>query len=289
MQNRSLLPVRLVALSAALAAAQPVFASFSPAAESLAGLSVMLLGASSATATEATASFAGPALEISKTCPGLRYLGREARFEISVTNRGDATATNVVVTDVLTGGFAFVGADNDGRREGDRVVWRLGDLPAGETRTMSVTVLCNQIGVVKNRATVTYCAEAVDECETEVKGIPAVLLECVDDPDPIELNGTLTYVIKVTNQGTAIGTNIVIECTLPPEEQYVEADGPARHTAEGAMVKFEPLPSLAPRATATYKVRVKGVGTGDVRFGVRMTTDQTTSPVMETESTHIYD
>ena len=32
-----------------------------------------------------------------------------------------------------------------------------------------------------------------DVCDLEVKGIPAILLECVDDPDPIEINGTLTY------------------------------------------------------------------------------------------------
>ena len=39
---------------------------------------------------------------------------------------------------------------------------------------------------------------------------------------------------------------------------------------------------------ATYKVVVKGVAVGDVRFKVSLTSDQMTKPAEETESTHIY-
>ena len=95
----------------------------------------------------------------------------------------------------------------------------------GEIRSLKATFRCNRIGKIKNAATVSYCAEATDECELEVKGIPAVLLECVDDPDPIELGNSVTYTIAVTNQGTAVGTNIVIECTLPNEQEYVSSVG----------------------------------------------------------------
>ena len=51
---------------------------------------------------------------------------------------------------------------------------------------------------------------------------------------------------------------------------------------------FAPLKLLAPKAKATYRVIVKGVKAGDVRFRVSLTSDQMTSPAGETESTHIY-
>ena len=121
-----------------------------------------------------------------------------------------------------------------------------------------------------------------------MKGVPAILIECVDDPDPIEVNGNVTYTITVTNQGTAMGTNIAVECTLPAELEYVSSDGPTKARAEGQTVSFTPLASLAPKAEAVYKVTAKGVGVGDVRFRVQMKSDQMESPVMETESTHIY-
>jgi len=237
----------------------------------------------------ASVASAGPNVEITKSCPGLRYLGRNATFEITVTNRGDAAAQNVVVTDVISGGVQFLSADNGGVREGANLVWRLGTLDAGQSRQLSATFRCDQIGAVRNTATVTYCAESQASCAMEVKGIPAILLECVDDPDPIELNSSLTYTITVTNQGTAIGTGIVIKCTLPAEQEYVSSTGPTQATSAGKDVTYATLATLAAGANTVYKVTVKGIGVGDVRFRVELNSDQITSPVMETESTHIYD
>ncbi|OGV69033.1 MAG: hypothetical protein A3K19_06260 [Lentisphaerae bacterium RIFOXYB12_FULL_65_16] len=231
---------------------------------------------------------AGPIVDITKTCPELRYLGRNVTFEITVTNRGDGPALNVVVSDAVTGGVQFVNADNDGVRDGSNIVWHLGTLDAGKTRVLKTTMRCDQIGKVSNSATVTYCAEATTSCSFDVKGIPAILLECVDDPDPTEVGGELTYTITVLNQGSAVDTNIGINCTLPPEEEYVSSTGPTEAKVVGKAVTFAPVPSLAPQATAVFRLRVKGLAAGDVRFKVELTSDQLTRPVMETESTHIY-
>lgn len=252
-------------------------------------MKLCILKASAVLSLLCTVAQAAPMVTISKNCPNLRYLGRNAVFEINVTNQGDAPAFDVVVRDEIAGGVQYVGADNGGTREGNLVVWRLGRLDAGQSRVLTVTVRCDQIGRVRNRATVSYCAEAAAECELEVKGIPAILLECVDDPDPIELNGTVTYTITVTNQGTAMGTNIRIKCTLPTEETYQGSSGP---TGEGVVagqdISFPPVPSLSPNAKAVFKVTAGGAAVGDVRFKVEMNTDQIDTPVMETESTRIY-
>jgi uncharacterized repeat protein (TIGR01451 family) len=238
--------------------------------------------------SSASASAGQPVLEVTKNCPNLRYVGRNVVFEVTVSNKGDGPAHDVVVTDVISGRVEFLKADNNGARKGNTITWRLGTLAAGASRTLTATFRCNQIGTVRNSASVTYCCEASDDCELEVKGIPAILLECVDDPDPIEINGNVTYTITVLNQGTAQGTNIAITCTLPPEQAYVSGTGPTKAKVEGKLVKFIPLASLAPKATAVYKVTVKGVGEGDVRFRVQLESDQIKTPVMETESTHIY-
>ena len=230
-----------------------------------------------------------PMLEVTKSCPKMRYIGRDAAFEITVANKGDGPAHDVVVTDVITGEIEFKSADQNGTHEGGNIVWRLGTLAAGESRTFNTVYRCNQIGRVGNKVTVTYCAEVSDTCELEVKGISAILLECVDDPDPIEINSSVTYSIKVLNQGSAVGTNIVIACTLPPEQEYLSSTGPTNAKAQNQKVTFASLKSLAPKATVVYKVTAKGIGEGDVRFRVEMTSDQIKTPVMETESTHIYE
>lgn len=95
--------------------------------------------------------------------------------------------------------------------------------------------------------------------------------------------------ITATNQGSATDTNIRIVCTLEDNEQYVSSTGATRGSASGNTVTFEPLPSLAPKAQAVWRVTVKAVKAGDVRFTVIMNTDQLTRPVTRNESTHLYE
>ena len=123
-----------------------------------------------------------------------------------------------------------------------------------------------------------------------VKGVPAILLQSFDDPDPIEVGGTTTYTIIITNQGSMTDTNIRVSAIVPDEEAYVSSDGPTKATVDGKSVKFGVLPKLEPKANATWKVVVKGLKTADVRFKVLLSSDATGDvPVEKTESTHIYE
>ena len=231
-----------------------------------------------------------PVLTITKSGPDLRYIGRTADYQITVSNAGDAPARDTVVTDTLPGGTQFVSASDGGSSSGGTVNWSLGTLNPGESRTLSLTVRTSSRGEARNvvhaRA---VCAEAQAETLMRVEGIAAILLEVIDVEDPIEVGANETYLITVTNQGSAEDTNIVIECIVPPEMEYVSSDGLVQATTEGARVRFAPLPSLAPGAKAEWRLVVRGVTAADARLKVIMNTDQTTSPVEETESTHVYE
>jgi uncharacterized repeat protein (TIGR01451 family) len=245
-------------------------------------------GGLSAEAT-ATTTVRQPVLAVAKSGPDFRYIGRPAKFEITVANEGDAAAANTVVVDAVPAGTDFVTASDGGQLADGKVTWNLGTLAAGESRIVSLTVTPTRRGTVQNTAVAkAVCAEGSASARMEVRGIPAILLEVIDLHDPIEVGGNETYEIVVVNQGSADGTNIVITCTLPAEQEYVSAAGPTQAQAAGKTVRFAPLRSLAPKAKATYRLVVKGVQAADVRFKVSMTSDQVDSPVEETESTHIY-
>ena len=240
---------------------------------------------------EASASTAvrKPTLVVTKTGPKFRYIGRPAKFEITVANEGDAPARNTVLVDTLPAGVKFAKASDNGQFSSGQVTWNLGTLDAGAERTVSVTITPTRADKLRNEAVArAYCAEGSGAAPLEVKGIPAILLEVIDIHDPIEVGSQETYEITVVNQGSADGTNIAITCTLPTEQDYVSTSGPTDASVSGKTVKFAPLRSLAPKAKVVYRVVIKGTAVGDVRFKVSMTSDQVNSPVTETESTNIY-
>lgn len=230
-----------------------------------------------------------PVLAVTKSGPAERYLGRPADFEITVSNTGDGPARDTVLTDTVPAGLQFESASDGGQFANGVVTWTLGTLEPGASRTVKVTLRALTAGPTTNTATArAYCAEGSAQAALDLKGVPAVLLEVVDVSDPIEVGANETYIITVTNQGTAVDTNIVVTCVIPAEMDYVSSDGPTAGSASAKTVQFAPLASLAPKEKATYRVVVKGNAVGDVRFKVSITSDALRSPVEETESTHVY-
>lgn len=232
-----------------------------------------------------------PILTIAKNAPQKRYLGRSIKYDIKVTNKGDAPAKDLVIEDVLPTGTKFVSATNGGKAVAGKVKWNIASLKPNASSNVSVTVMPSKAGTFTNVATATAtCAEGVRATtRTIIAGIPAILLEVIDIDDPIELGNNTTYVITATNQGSAPGTNIIITCQLEDNEKYVSASGATTGTLTGNKITFTPLGNLAPKKEAVWRVVVKAVKPGDVRFKVTMNTDQITRPVEETEATHLYE
>ncbi len=252
--------------------------------------SVAADGGLAATSTEAKTVVRQPVLTLTKTGPADRYVGRKGTYVLTVTNTGDAPARSTVVTDTVPAGAEVVGVTEGGKLAGGKVTWALGTLAPKDSRKLTIVLKPTQRGRMVNLASAkAYCAEATARIVTNVKGISAILLECVDLQDPIEVGAQTTYVITVTNQGTAEGTNISVKCTLPAQQAFVSAAGASKETVTGKQVVFAPVRSLAPKAKAVFRVVVKGAAVGDVRFKVSLTSDQMTSPAEETESTHIYE
>lgn len=230
-----------------------------------------------------------PVLAVQKSGPATRFLGRPAVFEITVRNTGDAPANDTVLTDTLPSGLEFVSAEDGGALSGGRVQWNLGVIDPGAQRTVRVTMVPRSATRVENVATArAYCAEGTASFAMDARGVPAILLECVDDPDPIEVGQTVTYTITVTNQGTAPDRNTVVEVVVPAEQEFVQADGATRGDVQGRTIRFAPYPVLAPKQRIQYQVLTRGRATGDSRFRVTLTSDVIRTPVEETESTHIY-
>jgi uncharacterized repeat protein (TIGR01451 family) len=231
-----------------------------------------------------------PVLNITKTAPARSYIGRPVKYTITVRNTGDAPSRDTVVVDTLPGAAIFTNASDNGSHSNGRITWNLGTLAAGASRTLTASVTSKAAATFLNVVKVNgACAtEVMAQATTSVEGIPALLLEVADLDDPIEIGSNVTYVIVVTNQGTAADDQIEISATLPSQEGFVSATGPTKHTVTGQTIKFAPSSPLAPKAALTYRIVVKANAAGDVRFAISMDSKALTSPVRETEATRLY-
>lgn len=243
-----------------------------------------------AMASKTTTVITAPEMAVAVECTEAQFLGRNFTYNYSIENTGDGVANSSTASASIPSGTTVVRASDGGRVVGTNVVWDFGAMNAGAAKNFSMTLAASNIG--RYTSTVTgnaSCADSVaDRCTTEVKGIPAILLEVVDIVDPVEVGQETTYVITVTNQGTAADTSIQIIGTLPAEQTFVSASGATNGSASGKTVTFAPSGSLAPGASISWRVTVRANAESDSRFRIEMTSDRLTSPVIETEATNLY-
>lgn len=245
-----------------------------------------------ASAGKTTTVVTEPVLELTADCGDEnQFLGRNFTHTYTVKNSGNGVAKNAVATIAMPAGSTVARASDGGTVDGGRVTWNLGAMAPGASQTFGVTFTGSEAKTYQTTATVNAaCARTVSEsCSNDLKGIPAILLEVVDIVDPVELGAQTTYLITVTNQGSAPDNNVRIVANLPEEASFVSASGATTSSASGRTVRFEPLPSLGVGEQAVWRVVVRADAEGDVRFELQMTSDNLTRPVSETEATFFYD
>ncbi len=246
----------------------------------------------SAVQAEATVMVTESALSLKKSGSIACFVNREAEFALEIANPGNAAATNVRVLDPLPDGLDFLEASDGGvfHAASRTVTWMLGTLKPGAQKTLKLKIVPRRQGDYINRATIQgdRGLEANSSAPLHVDGVPALLLEVVDLDDPAEVGSETNYEIRVFNQGSNPSTGVLILVTVPEGMTAESATGPVPYRLQGQQVIFEPLPKLAARADALYRVRVKCKKAGEWRFQVQMNCDQFVLPVNEAESTRIY-
>jgi uncharacterized repeat protein (TIGR01451 family) len=228
-----------------------------------------------------------PGLKIAKTGDKEQFLGRNARYEITVSNIGDTALNNVVVTDTAPAETKIVSAAG-GNVNGNTATWNIGTLAAGAERKLQVVLTsqtpgehCNRVAVVSAEG----LRESAEAC-TVWRGVGALLLEKADNPDPIQVGEETTYTVRVTNQGTADDTNVKVVVEFPAEIDPVSASNGG--AVNGKTVTFPAFPRLAPKQAFEYSITAKGAKVGDARVRFVRTSDGIPAPTSAEESTRVY-
>lgn len=141
-------------------------------------------------------------------------------YTIVVTNTGNASANNVLLEDVLPGGFTYVDTGTDTRS------WNLGNMFPGDTETRIYDVHVGadvEPGIYVNTAVVsaTNHGQRSDTASVRVRGVlgetaePILDIEKIGDKAFVNPGGQITYTVAITNVGEAAAIDLVVTDTLP--------------------------------------------------------------------------
>lgn len=236
----------------------------------------------------ATTAVHQPVLSLACKAPDQQYMGRPFDVCFTVSNTGDMAESGTQVTMPVPAGLTFKSATAGGRVVGNNVAWDVGSLTANAPKDLCVTFTSASAGTFSFKATAmgACAAQVTTTCQTKVIGVSGLLLEEVDNPDPIAVGETTTYTVKVTNQGSAEDTNVKMTVEFPAEIDPVSASNGG--VVSGKKVTFPAYPRLAPKEAFEYSIVAKGVKVGDARVTFIRTSDDIPAPTTAEESTRVY-
>ena len=169
-------------------------------------------------------------------------IGTEITFQITVTNDGPEDATGVEVTDLLPSGYDFVlFSSTSGAYDETTGLWTVGSIAAGESETLLIDVLVNEVGDYLNIAEVTASdildidstpdnddgdQSEDDEDNALVTPVEAVadlsLTKEVVDNDTSPLVGEeITFIITIANSGPDNATGVEVTDLLPSGFDFI--------------------------------------------------------------------
>lgn len=228
-------------------------------------------------------------IEITQEGLEKQFVGKKATYTITVTNTGDVSFDDVVVTSTAPAVGKLLAAEG-AEINRNTAIWTT-DMAAGEQKTFEVDLLVNKGGSYCNEVSVSTddsgLSRSASAC-TEWRGYPALLIEVIDTQDPLIVGDKTTYIIQIANQGTAADTNVTLDIKIPEGLSIISASGNTEASVEGNEISFAPYPLLNAKEIIQFRVIAKAVDTGDLRFKAKISSDLLKLPVPEEESTQVY-
>jgi uncharacterized repeat protein (TIGR01451 family) len=194
--------------------------------------------------------------------PARTPFGQDVDLRLEVANPGPGTATNVRLTQMVPDGFDLLGASTGGAADSATrsVAWFLGTLTAGQRQVVALKVRSKMAGDWKWPAMLT--ADRMAETEAvhamTVEGAAALALDVVTRDAAVDVGGEATVEVHVSNHGTAADSTVRLKVQVTEGLLLTRADGPTNGQQGQQVVVFDPLPSLAAKGDAVFRVRVRG-------------------------------
>jgi uncharacterized repeat protein (TIGR01451 family) len=173
-------------------------------------------------------SAAEPQLTLTKTAPATTTQPG-VTYTLAYDNTGTGAAQAVALSDVLPNGATFISASNGGTLTGNTVNWTVGNVAAGGSGQVTVTVNLGAFGTYGNSGTGTYQDSTgttyplSSNTTSTTYGDDEPLLTLLASAPAITAQQTITLTIAYANNGAAASQATKVTDTLPAGATFVSA------------------------------------------------------------------
>ena len=207
---------------------------------------------------DATVEILKPDLTITKEASvNVIKPGEEFSYTITVTNKGEGTAKNVVVTDNISNYFTIVNSSVSNSGSGNNARFVIGDLDYNDSVFITITVRVNDnapLDAIDNIAIASADNnEPVEDNDTVIINDANLTITKTATKNELRPGEEFTYNIVITNEGDASSNPLTVRDTIDSRLEIISAPGA---DVNGQQVSWT-LSSLGASRSQKYTVTVR--------------------------------
>ncbi len=189
---------------------------------------------------------------------GAMNVGQECDLELIVQNTSRTVVRSVMTEAVVPEGLEIISASPEPLEDTEAPTWTFGELKPGETRTVKIRVLPQSRGDLRMDAFVRLTGHS----STAFKVEEPMIGVAVSGPETAEVGEQVAYVVRVSNPGTGMANNVVIQAAVPEGLEH----------RSGSLPSIE-IGTLNPGESRQAKLNLSTIKGGDFELAVRVTAD----------------
>lgn len=207
---------------------------------------------------DATVEILKPDLTITKEASvNVIKPGEEFSYTITVTNKGEGTAKNVVVTDNISNYFTIVNSSVSNSGSGNNARFVIGDLDYNDSVFITITVRVNDnapLDAIDNIAIASADNnDPVEDNDTVIINDANLTITKTATKNELRPGEEFTYNIVITNEGDASSNPLTVRDTIDSRLEIISAPGA---DVNGQQVSWT-LSSLGASRSQKYTVTVR--------------------------------
>ncbi len=231
-------------------------------------------------------------MSVAHSGPTRRFVGHVAEYKTAVQNNSSRVLENVRLVAQIPPGFEFQSATDKGMYNDQlrSITWVIPQLEPKQELEVSSKLEPSKVGAQNLLVSAEDASGHQAEISTMVKieGFPSLAVRIPDVRGPVSQGERVSMRFKVVNRGSADASQVVVTCKIPPQLQYISANGPVTGVQNGASINFKPMAKLMPNEEATFDLVFSAAQAGDGRVEFDVLADQITTPLKHQEQVIVY-
>ena len=176
-----------------------------------------------------SAAWSAPGLLVRPVGPATAEADQPTNYRVEIANTGDVPATDLLVTYKIPDGCTVVNANPPPQQFGDRLEWRIGDLPPKQApRVIDLTL------AMRLQARYEHCFRAVSMrgnepvAELQANGCVSTIVNrsalnvSMTGPQTAPVGSEVKFLATIENTSSLPATNVSVKDTFDPGLQHIK-------------------------------------------------------------------